>query len=426
MGDHLQRAFLLFEQSRYDLAEQELRQSLAETPDEAAAHTLLALCLAHREAFDEATREAKRGIELAPDLPFGFYAIGCIYRDRNRFDEAATAAEEAIRLDPEDADYHGLLASVRLAQSRWQDALASAETGLESEPEHVGCTNLRAIALVKLGRRAEAGATIDAALARDPDNSVTHANQGWTLLDRGDAKRALEHFRESLRLDPTNDWARHGIVEALKARNVVYALMLRYFLWMAKLSGGARWAVILGGYFLYRALSSVAAANPTIAPYIRPLIIAYTIFALMTWLSSPFFNLLLRLNRFGRYALSREQTVASNWFGACLLLALASLGVWLLAPGPWSGFGLLGAVVFGPLLIPLTAVFACDAGWPRWAMAAYTVLLLMIVAGGMAMVVLGPPSQAAGVVTGTISLFLGGVFLSQFVAMGLSSVTVRK
>src|SRR5262249_35174190 len=159
---------------------------------------------------------------------------------------------------------------------------------------------LRAIAMVKLGRRAEAGATIDAALARNPDNALTHANQGWTLLEKGKPKQALEHFREALRLDPENEWARQGIVEALQARNVIYAVMLKYFLWMSRFSNRAQWGIILGAYFGNRLLSALAHSNPDLAPWILPLRILYVCFALMTWMASPFFNLLLRINRFGR------------------------------------------------------------------------------------------------------------------------------
>src|SRR6185436_9021657 len=111
-----------------------------------------------------------------------------------------------------------------------------------------------------------------------PENAFTHANQGWTYLNKGEPKKALEHFRESLRLDPANEWARHGIVEALKARNIIYAVMLKYFLWMARLSRGARWGIILGGYFGIQLLASMARSNPAIAPWILPLRILYITF----------------------------------------------------------------------------------------------------------------------------------------------------
>lgn len=370
MNPNLQRALMLYQQARYEQAEKELQQSLALEPQEAYAHSLLGLCLMHREKFAEATEEAEQAIHLEPDMAFAHYALAMILHQRHRNDEAIPAINEAIRLEPEDADYLAVLAQIQLDERRWPAALEAAERGLQHDPEHVGCNNLRAMALVKLGRKAEAGETIDTALKRNPDNSLSHANQGWTLLEKGEPKKALEHFRESLRLDPENEWARSGIIEALKARNIIYALMLKYFLWMAKLPRGAQWGILLGGYFGNQALGSLARSNPDWAPWILPLRILYITFAVMTWLASPLFNLMLRLNRFGRLALSAEEITASNWIGACLLVALASLGGCFVYG--FDSVWLMGLLVFGLLLLPLSGTFKCQAGWPRNCMALYT------------------------------------------------------
>jgi tetratricopeptide (TPR) repeat protein len=376
MNPNLERALLLFQQSRHEMAEDELRQALATDPNNAYAHALLGLCLAHREKFEEAAQETRQAIHMAPDFSFTYYAHAQVLFDRNRFPEALTAINEAIRLDPDDADYHAVLANIHMQQCRWRDALNAAEQGLQFNPGHVGCTNLRAMAMVKLGDKQGAGRTIDTALSKNPENAFTHANQGWTLLEKGDPKKAAEHFREALRLDPQNEWARHGIIEALKARNIIYALMLKYFLWMAKFSKRGQWGIILAGYFGNRILSVIAHDNPNLAPWILPLQILYIAFALMTWLAYPFFNLLLRLNKFGRLVLSREQTVATNWFGLCLLLALVGL-VGCAFRGfnsPW----LVMAIVFGLLLLPVSAVFKCANGWPRNTMAGLTIAMALL------------------------------------------------
>src|SRR5262249_13736238 len=138
----------------------------------------------------------------APDLAFAHYALARALMERNRLEAASGAILEAVRLEPQDPDYHGLKAAIFLQREMWQDALAAAETGLQMDAEHVTCNNLRAMALVKLGRKADAGITIDSTLSREPENSFSHANKGWTLLEQGRRKEALKHFQESLRLQP--------------------------------------------------------------------------------------------------------------------------------------------------------------------------------------------------------------------------------
>jgi tetratricopeptide (TPR) repeat protein len=409
MNANFQRALLLFDQSRHEQAEAELRQALAGDPDEPSAHALLALCLAKREKFQEATQEAQQAVHLAPDLPFAHYALAHVYHDRNRNVEALAAVNEALRLEPADADYLSLLAAIHVSERHWSEALAAAERGLQVDSEHVACTNLRAVALVRLGRKAEAGATIDAALARDPDNAVTHANQGWTLLHRGEPKKALEHFRESLRLDPENEWARAGIVEALKAQHIIYALMLRYFLWMSRFSSRAQWGIILVAFVGNRILATIAQTNPQLAPWVLPLRIIYVVFALLTWTADPLFNLILRLNRFGRLALSSEQIVATNWIGSCIFLGLLALAGAIISD--FAGPYVVAAAVFGFLVLPLAGTFKCSPGWPRKWMAAYTGA--MAAAGMLAVFFLfaaGPQQGGADREMNGGSLLLVGLF----------------
>ncbi len=65
MNPHIQRARMLIEQSRVDMAEREIRGALAEEPDNAEAHALLGVCLVDMQKFDEARREAEMAVHLA-------------------------------------------------------------------------------------------------------------------------------------------------------------------------------------------------------------------------------------------------------------------------------------------------------------------------------------------------------------------------
>lgn len=365
MSANIDRAILLLNQSRFDLAEQELRGSLAENPSDAVAHAFLALCLAGRGGWDEAGREAGAAVRLAPDLAFAHFVAAKVLLHQRRLDDAEAAAREAIRLSPFDADNFAILAAVSLDRRDWNATLEAADRGLQVDPDHAECANLRAMALVNLGRKQEASEAIRGTLARDPQNAFSHANQGWTLLHQGDHKAALEHFREALRIDPELDWARAGIVEALKARHLLYRLMLRYFLWMATISGRAQWGVILGFLFLQRALGDAARSYPIL----WPVFLLLMAFVYLTWVADPLFNLMLRVNRFGRYALSRDQRIASNWVGLCVLGALVS-GIALAATrNLWLAIAL---VYFAVLVVPISATFKTPKGWPRVFMGTYT------------------------------------------------------
>src|SRR5262249_22111313 len=356
MGVHFERAQLLFEQSRFEPAERELRQELAREPDNAMAHALLGLCLAGVGQYDRALASLRLAIHLAPDLAFAHYALADVLHDRNDLDGARAAVSEALRLDPEMPNYFGLLANVEMKQKRWADALVAAERGLVVDPEHVGCGNMRALALVKLRRPEEAAVALQTALAHDPSNAVTHANQGWALLHEGKSAPALHHFREALRLDSDFEMARQGVVESLKVRFVVYRLLLRFFLWLGRLSGWIQWGVIVGGFVGYWILQLLAYNKKIEEVYVWPILGAYLGLGLAIWIADSLFNLLLRLDRSGRLALSRDQVIASNWLGACLLGVAVMAILWLITSADWAA---RAAAASGLMTLPVAGVFGC-------------------------------------------------------------------
>ncbi|WP_420129024.1 tetratricopeptide repeat protein [Longimicrobium sp.] len=373
-----QRGWLLAQQGRAELAEQEYRLALAEDPYDADAHALLALVLAeHESRRAEALEEARAAVGLAPDDPFPHYAEAHVHIEAERWDDAQRAAEQAIRIDPDDPGHYVVLSAAFLGRRRWREALDAADDALALDPTHTGAANLRATALVHLGRKDEAGAALQGALARDPENSHTHANQGWALLHRGDRAAALGHFREALRLDPESEWAREGLVEALKARNPLYAGMLHYFLWTNRLPARTRWMVLLGGWFGYQVVRRAADANPELAPWLMPLMIAYIAFVLLSWTAPQVFNAVLLASKDGRYVLSPEQRRSGGFMAAGVAAAIA-MTVALLAMG--TNWLEAGAIMFAALLIPLAATFRGPRGRPTRGMSLVTAGLYAVAA----------------------------------------------
>ena len=395
----MERGRLLAAQGRWDLAEKELRKAVAEGPDSATAHGLLAITLLNLKHQQDALGEAETAVRLGPDWPMPHYIHAQVLDAMDRLKEAERAIREAIRLDPEDADYHASLAGIVFQQSRWADALAATEEGLRQDPDHINCLNFRGLALTKLGRRAEAGQNMTETLARGPENALSHTVQGWNFLESNRPREALESFRTALRLEPDLDYAKRGMVEALKARNWIYRVMLQYFLWMGRLSGRAQWVVVLGLYFGSRLLEAAAKAHPQIQPLVMPIIVVYVIFCVLTWIAQPMFNLLLRLNRFGRYALSKKQIVASNWFGGFLAAALV-LAVVGLTCGLWPVTAL--AIWCGLMLMPVALSMQVSEK-KRLLFCAATAVLGLI---GLTGLILFGTEQPAG--EGLLGLFLIG------------------
>ena len=362
MSPHFQRGQLLMQQGRHELAVKEFRLHLAEQPHDGTAHACLALSLAAEEDFEAATQAAEAAIAAEPDNAFTHYSLAAVMLDRRRLPEARRAIEEAIRFDPHEAAYFGALAGIEFWMERWPAALDAANRGLALEPTHSACLNFRTLALARLGRMKEAGTTIGAALTHDPEDPLTHATAGWERLQSGDRDASLRHFQEALRLDPTSEYARRGLVEAFKSRNFLYRLLLKFAFAMSRFSGRTQMLIVLGGYFGYRFVLQLQDAHPEYNFVLLPLIVAYVAFAYLTWLGGATFNLLLRFDREGRKALGPDELAQANWLAFFLFGIAAVAGVWW-----WTGYGLCLPVMISLLLTSLlvVSVYTAERGKPR-------------------------------------------------------------
>jgi tetratricopeptide (TPR) repeat protein len=424
MNPTIERGLLLFQQGRHELAIQEFQQALAADPQLGFAHACIALCLAKQEKFAEASEAAARGIEFAPDSDFTHYVAASVFHDRHDLAQAERAITEAIRLDPYDASYHGLAAAIRFEQSDWTGALERATKGLEIDPDEAGCTNIRAMAKVRLGQVVDARAELESSLSREPENAWTHANLGWAALERGEREKALECFRESLRIDPSLEFARSGMIHAIKLRYPLYGLFLKYMLWMQKLSGNGQWAVLVGGFIGYRIVRQIARQSPALAPWLTPIIVIYLVFAYMTWVGRPLTNLLLRLNRFGRAVLTADEQRESNYVGGVLGIGMVAGIAFLLTQHPAAFFTLL---LCAGLVIPLSTIYSCHRGWPRKVSAAYAIMMGFIAIAIVAIVaglqLLGDSPSLVNALRPLTTTFLIGTIAAPWISNAL--VTVR-
>jgi tetratricopeptide (TPR) repeat protein len=318
---HYIRGTLLFQHKQYRLAAEQFRLQLGLAAGDSITHGMLALCLNALNEHSQASHHAREAIQLAPDHPFGYCALAQVLIGSNRSEEAFSPILEAIRLAPQHADYFGILSALQIDKGSFHEALGTAEQGLQTEPDNALCTNMRVLALAILGDRQAAAATMVQALAARPDHSHTHASQGWALLRLSRVPDALEHFREALRIDPELEWARNGMAEALKSRNFVY----RRFLSRSNLA--------------------------------------------------PMFNLLLRMDPFGRHLLTKDQVrgtyVTLFSVGAvlfCIVGAIAARSVL---------FAYL-AFVFSLWSLVASAIYECRAVWHRSMITALTLCLLAV------------------------------------------------
>jgi tetratricopeptide (TPR) repeat protein len=414
-GERLAQASRLLQQARHEDAERELRAALLADPDDPASHALLALCLAAQQRQQEAMEMAWAAIALAPDWSFPRYALAQVFGSWGEHAQAESALREAIRLDSEEPTYLAALAETLLSREKLREALDVASRTLAVDEDNSDAANVRGLALLHLGRREEAARALEVALRHDPGNAETHTAQGWCLLHLNNRAGALRHFSSALLLDPKQEGARLGLLEGLKAENPVYALLLRFALWTTRLTRQQRWLLTIGGGVGARLLYATAESNPPTRRLVVPLLLAYGLFVVLSWIGEPLFNLLLRLNRTVRVVLNREETLASNLVGICLGSSLLLLVVGLLTATTVMSFVALPAA---GLAVAVAVAFSLERPGQRRLMGIYAVALAALVIDGAVLGVLrGGADDLAFVPLG---LALVGILIAMWVGGALS------
>lgn len=373
MFHHLERGNILYHQRRYIDAEKEYFKLLAQDPNNPFALAMLAQCYIETDRKQEALDFAQQAVQNAPESPTIYYVLARCQFYNKQIDQALTTLQNGQQLDPTNPDFYSLKSQIAFYQENWALALKEAEQGLELDPEEVILINLRARALVKLNRKEEASDTMDFALHRAPQSAYAHANKGWVSVERGNYEEATTHFKESLRLDASNAYAKAGLRESIKAKNILYRGVLKYFLWMSKLQEKYRWGFIIGIYVLYRIALALAETSDLMALIMTPLIIAYILFAFSSWIAMPISNLFLRLHPLGKHALEEDEILASTLVGSLGGLSLLSFLLFFISGGG-LGFGTEDFVIGGYgtlfllgvllmiMMIPVGGVFFAEEG----------------------------------------------------------------
>lgn len=369
----LQKGITLVSLGKYGEAEREFRAYLAGSPDASLGHAYLAEALAHLGKHKDAEKEAGVAIGLDPENAFCHYVLAVCYVQADKSDKAEIPLKEALRLEPQDADYLNFLAAMQYDKEEYAAALETVEKALALEPENPEFMNLRSETLTMLGRENEGLEGAGAALSREASNSSSHAAMGKAALRSGDYGKAIEAYKEALRLDPESENAKAGMVAVLKSKYWFYRWLLKYTFWISKFRPRDRAALLVGLYFVVKLYP--------------PLAIGYLPFIYSTWVGNDLANFLLSFSKYGRLSLSEDE----KWAGWSIGTSTSLMCVFVVAGFlKFSFFYLAGYFLLANFLLGI--IFRSRNGYPRTILTAYSVAIALL---GILWCVAGVKNSAA-------------------------------
>jgi tetratricopeptide (TPR) repeat protein len=363
MGKHLDRAEILLDLDKYELAEQELRQEIAENPNSDLAHGSLARCLINQQQVGPETLTIlEYALSLNAENDWLHYLLAVYWHIKGEFDRAQAAINVAIELDPNSERYFDILARILFDRGNdqfkthsrrvlliilifsrgglWPIAMGilsvcrgywlrsylrpvfvPLEKSLSLDPEYLSAINLQTQLLITTNRFRRAFVSSLTALQIDPANDVAHKLHAQILLRLGKYTTAIKHFQSSLSIDPSSAEAKAGLLEATRSKYRIYP-WISITNWRGKVM-----LVVAFGIALAIGISTIWFQNEDAL-----LVFAYLIFipAICISCAAPIiFNLWLQLNPQTKLlitnSISIRRVVWSNYLASLIIVMISSV-----------------------------------------------------------------------------------------------------
>lgn len=269
-----------------------LRQSLAEDPQSAEAHALLAICLVNTRRVHAARHEAELALVADPGLPLAHYAAAQVMIAQRKFKQAQQHLTQLLDMEPLNPAYHRSQAELYQLTGHLAESLEPLEKALELQPD---CAN-NLVAMAEyyrvVGDWDKAQQFARQALQAEPGHTGAVVVLGHLLLRQGQIAEAREHAVWALQEDANNVAALH-LLTAVKARSsVLLGFWWRLNNWMVERGSTRAIIVLLAMFVVYRVvvISVTAQGYPQAAEMINWCWLA---FAIYTFAAPQMFHRLL-------------------------------------------------------------------------------------------------------------------------------------
>jgi tetratricopeptide (TPR) repeat protein len=186
-----------------DAAIQAFKDSIRVKYDQPKAHCNLGAAYSLKGLDHEAIEELKIATRLRNEYPEAHNNLGLLYKRKGMLDEAVGEYVEALKTNPYYADAYCNLGSAFIDQGRLDEALAELEKAVKIQRNFALAHYNIAVVYFKKGGMDDAYNKLLEANQLDPKNADVHISLGVLYLNHlHDNKKALEHIREALRINP--------------------------------------------------------------------------------------------------------------------------------------------------------------------------------------------------------------------------------
>ena len=224
---HTHIALILIEQKRWDEAAAHLKIALQSNPSFAAAYNHYGVVLFAKEDAEGAIKHLREAVRLEPENVCARQNLAKTYFAIGKLEEAAQQWRKVLHLQPHSAEAAGELGVVLQKQGKTTEAIDFYRQSLESYPRDVNVRNNLAVALLTTGKTKEALDQWRELLHLQPNDVVTLNALAWIQATAGD--QSLRNGKEAVQLaEKALQLSKEQSPEMLDTLAAAYAEVGRY------------------------------------------------------------------------------------------------------------------------------------------------------------------------------------------------------
>jgi class 3 adenylate cyclase/tetratricopeptide (TPR) repeat protein len=188
----------------YDLALEDLNESLLLDPDDALANYNRGTTYYYKNDYEHALTDLKRSAKLDPDHTKTLYYLGRTLHDLGRNDEAVTQLSRAIAQKADDSDYYRFRADSYLDKGDYKHAISDYDEAIRLSPKYGEAYRGRGITWLNDDKNDKALDDLSEAISLDPADWFARSARGsaYVVAERYDD--AIADQTAALKLEPNN------------------------------------------------------------------------------------------------------------------------------------------------------------------------------------------------------------------------------
>jgi len=282
-------AWNYYQRGLHDLAINELKRLLSESPNESFLHALLAACLLSKKRLHAAEYEVGQALKLDPHESFALLTLARVLVFRNRWQQALEKCEEVLAQDPGLYSAHLLQSQIHLLAHDPANALKSLNAAAILAPDDIDVLNGFGEYYLQTGDLIQAEEYTLAVLARYADDADAHLTMAKIKLQRGDTAGAEDHVKFVMTNDPESEAALQMFANIKMRRSWMLGLWWRWNVWMQQRGQMGTILVLIGAFILFNFLRLVVEdmgypRSATLIGYLWWVVVIYS------WVGIPLYH----------------------------------------------------------------------------------------------------------------------------------------